>query len=101
MKDGGHGRAHADGRHDMTDDLIRLFVLAMPVAAIAWTVTHEEVFKELRDYCVARSRARRPLAVRKFFYLFTCEYCFSHWVTLALLLVDALHAGLRRLARLS
>jgi len=23
----------------------------------------------------------------KFFYLFTCEYCFSHWVTLALLLV--------------
>jgi len=34
----------------MTDDLIRLFVLAMPVAAIAWTVTHEDLFKELRDY---------------------------------------------------
>ncbi|MBA3770876.1 MAG: hypothetical protein H0X08_10350, partial [Blastocatellia bacterium] len=24
---------------------------------------------------------------RKFFYVFTCEYCFSHWVTLALLVL--------------
>ena len=24
---------------------------------------------------------------RKFFYLFTCEYCFSHYVTAALLLI--------------
>ena len=71
----------------MTDDLIRLFVLAMPVAAIAWAVTHEEVFKELHDYCTARSRAADTLAARKFFYVFTCEYCFSHWVTLALLLL--------------
>ena len=66
---------------------MRLLVLAMPVAAIAWTVTHEEVFKELRDYCDARSRAADTLAARKFFYVFTCEYCFSHWVTLGLLLV--------------
>jgi hypothetical protein len=71
----------------MTQDLFQLLVLAMPVAAIAWTVTHEEVFKELRDYCAARSRAARTLAERKFFYVFTCEYCFSHWVTLGLLLV--------------
>ena len=70
----------------MSDDLIRLFVLAMPVAAIAWAVTHEEVFKELNDYCAERSRNARSLWVRKFFYLFTCEYCFSHWVTLATLL---------------
>ena len=71
----------------MTDDLVRLLVLAMPVAAIAWTVTHEEVFKEFHDYCAARSRAADTLAARKFFYVFTCEYCFSHWVTLGLLLV--------------
>ena len=70
----------------MTDDLIRLFVLAMPIAAISWTVTHEEVFNELRDYCAARSRDAGSFWVRKFFYLFTCEYCFSHWVTLAILL---------------
>jgi hypothetical protein len=67
------------------DDLFRLFVLAMPVAAIAWTLTHEELFKELHDYCVMRSRNARSLAARKFFYLFTCEFCFSHWVTLAVL----------------
>jgi len=71
----------------MTDDLIRLFVLAMPVAAIAWTVTHEDVLKELRDYCTDRGYHARSLAVRKLFYLFTCEYCFSHWVTLVVLLV--------------
>ena len=70
----------------MTDDLIRLFVLAMPVAAIAWTITHEDVFKELRDYCTERSQYARSLAVRKLFYLITCEYCFSHWVTVVLLL---------------
>ncbi len=71
----------------MIEDLFRLLVLAMPVAAIAWTVTHEEVFKEVRDYCMARSRAAGTMAGRKFFYIFTCEYCFSHWVTIALLLV--------------
>ena len=70
----------------MTDDLILLFVLAMPIAAIAWAVTHEEVFKELREFCEARSRRATTLAGRKFFYLFTCEYCFSHWVTLAFLI---------------
>ena len=70
----------------MQDDLIRLFVLAMPIASIAWTVTHEEVFKEAHDYCAERSRDARSAAVRKFFYVFTCEYCFSHWVTLAFLI---------------
>jgi hypothetical protein len=58
-------------------------VLALPVAAIAWTVTHEEVFREPREWCAARSRSARSLRVRKFFYAFTCEYCFSHYVALA------------------
>jgi hypothetical protein len=70
----------------VTEDLIRLFVLAMPIAAIVWAVTHEELFKEVHDYCVARSRNAGSFWVRKFFYIFTCEYCFSHWVTLAVLL---------------
>jgi hypothetical protein len=64
-----------------------LFVLAMPVACIAWTVTHEEVFREPREYCARRSRSAAGFWERKFFYLFTCEYCFSHWVTMALLVV--------------
>jgi hypothetical protein len=66
---------------DWVMQLIWLFILALPVACVAWTVTHEEVFREPRDYCVERARNAKSLAARKFFYLFTCEYCFSHWVT--------------------
>ena len=64
-----------------------LFVLAMPIASIAWTVTHEEVFREPHDWCVARSKSCQRLLSRKLFYLFTCEYCFSHYVTVLLLFI--------------
>jgi hypothetical protein len=64
-----------------------LFVLAVPIACVAWTVTHEEVFREPREYCERRSQTCRKLVQRKFFYLFTCEYCFSHYVTLAFLIL--------------
>lgn len=67
--------------------LVWLFVLAIPVACVAWTVTHEEVFREPREYCARRSQEGNNLAERKFFYLFTCEYCFSHYVTLFFLWV--------------
>ena len=67
--------------------LVALFVLAIPVACIAWTVTHEEIFREPREWCAARSRSARRLLQRKFFYVFTCEYCFSHYVTAAVLVV--------------
>jgi hypothetical protein len=67
--------------------IIWLFVLAIPIACIAWTVTHEEVFREPRDYCLDKSRKCLRLYQRKFFYLFTCEYCFSHYVTLFFLVI--------------
>ncbi len=63
--------------------IVWLLVLALPVAAVAWTVTHEEIFRELRNYCTHRSQHCRRLVQRKFFYIFTCEYCFSHYVTAA------------------
>ena len=62
-----------------------LFILAIPIACMAWTVTHEEVFREPREYCSKRSTTAKTLLVRKFFYLFTCEYCFSHYVTVLFL----------------
>ena len=68
-------------------DLVTLVVLALPVAAIAWTVTHEELFREFHDYCVGRSERGTSLASRKFFYLFTCEYCFSHYVAIFFLFI--------------
>lgn len=64
-----------------------IFILALPVACIAWTFTKEEVFRELREFCVNRSKGCKHLYQRKFFYLFTCEYCFSHYVTLFILLI--------------
>ena len=63
-----------------------LFVLGIPIASVAWTVTHEEIFREPREWCVKKSRTCKSIFERKFFYLFTCEYCFSHWVTLFALL---------------
>lgn len=64
-----------------------LFLLAVPVACISWTVTHEEVFREPREYCIKRCHEGRSLPERKFFYLFTCEYCFSHYVTLLFIIL--------------
>lgn len=69
------------------EQLAYLFILAIPIACIAWTVTHEEVFREPREFCKERSEKCRKLVERKFFYLFTCEYCFSHYVTALFLLI--------------
>jgi hypothetical protein len=66
----------------LVHQLAWLALLGLPVATIAWTVTHEEIFREPRAWCERRSRTCRSLLGRKFFYLFTCEYCFSHWVGL-------------------
>ncbi len=71
----------------LSTQLIWLFTLALPIACIAWTVTHEEVFREPREYCIRCSQERKSLLARKFFYLFTCEYCFSHYVVLVMLLL--------------
>lgn len=60
-----------------------LFVLAIPVASVAWTITHEDVFAELREICAKKSERCKRFLQRKFFYLFTCEYCFSHYVAAA------------------
>lgn len=67
--------------------IIFLFVLALPIASIAWTVTHEEVFREPREYCVDHSQTSSSVFMRKFFFLFTCEYCFSHYVTIVFLII--------------
>jgi hypothetical protein len=75
---------------DSTHPLLQvlwLFILSIPVSCVAWTVTHEEIFREPREFCEKRSKTCRSLLERKFFYLFTCEYCFSHYVTAAFLVI--------------
>jgi hypothetical protein len=64
----------------LTVQMAWLFVLALPVASIAWTVTHEEIFREPREWAAGRSRTAASYLERKFFYICTCEYCFSHYV---------------------
>src|SRR5690242_5275425 len=64
-----------------------LLLLGIPVGCVAWTVTHEEVFREPREFCEQKSKTCRNLLQRKFFYLFTCEYCFSHYVTAGFLII--------------
>lgn len=76
---------------EMTEQLFWLFILAIPISCVAWTVTHEEVFREPREYCVGRSKRGRTILERKFFYLFTCEYCFSHYVTLFFIILTDFH----------
>jgi hypothetical protein len=71
----------------LSQQVIWLLLLALPIASVTWTVTHEEVLREPREYCVNQSNHNANLFCRKFFYLFTCEYCFSHWVAVAFLMV--------------
>jgi hypothetical protein len=62
------------------DQLFELAILAIPVATVAWTVTHEEIFREPRDWCKRKSESGPSQLRRKFFYLVTCEFCFSFYV---------------------
>jgi len=71
--------------------LLYLVILAIPVACVAWTITHEEVFREAREYCQERSKTCEKLLQRKAFYVFTCEYCLSHWVALFFVLLTGFH----------
>ncbi|CAN5348066.1 hypothetical protein BH09BAC2_BH09BAC2_15410 [soil metagenome] len=75
----------------LSEQTAYLFLLALPIASIVWTVTHEEIFKEPRDFCIRKSKQCKKLFQRKFFYLFTCEYCFSHYVTLAMIIISRYH----------
>jgi len=67
--------------------LVTLFILAIPVACVARTVVFEEIFREPREWCKHKSQTCSTFFSRKFFYLFTCEYCFSHWVTILFLVI--------------
>ena len=72
---------------EIASQIFWLIILSMVVASIAWTVTQEEIFREPREYCEEKSETCKSLLQRKFFYVFTCEYCFSHWVTIFILIL--------------
>jgi len=72
----------------LSEQVADLFLLALPTSCVAWTVTHEEIFKEPREFCVKKSKECRTIFERKFFYLFTCEYCFSHYIAALFLIIS-------------
>src|SRR6267142_6107254 len=72
----------------LADQTFTLFLLAIPIACVAWTITHEEAFREVREWCLRKSERCRRLPSRKFFYLFTCEYCLSHYVAAFFLILS-------------
>ncbi|MBK7110007.1 MAG: hypothetical protein IPH61_12950 [Bacteroidetes bacterium] len=72
---------------ELSTQIAYLFLLAIPIACIAWTITHEEITREPREYCLKKSKNSKSILKCKFFYLFTCEYCFSHYVTIFFLLL--------------
>ncbi|MDZ4713537.1 MAG: hypothetical protein SGI89_14605 [bacterium] len=76
---------------DLSQQVSDLFLLALPVACISWTITHEDILKEPREFCVERSKSSKYIFQRKLYYLFTCEYCFSHYVTLFFLIITGYH----------
>ena len=73
------------------NEIAALFILSVPVACISWTITHEEIFSELKKYCSKCSNESKNIIKRKFFYLFTCEYCFSHYITALMLIITKYH----------
>jgi hypothetical protein len=70
-------------RNSLGGQIFWLLILAVPIACVARTVIYEEVFREPREWCGTKSQTCARLIQRKFFYVFTCEYCFSHYVTIA------------------
>jgi len=58
------------------EQITELAILGIPVATVTWTVTHEEVLRELREWCSKKSKSCERLYQRKF----TCEYCLSHYL---------------------
>jgi len=75
----------------LSEQVAWLFLLAIPITCISWTVTHEEIFKEPRNFCSEKSKTCKSIWQRKFYYIFTCEYCFSHYVSIAFLIITQYH----------
>lgn len=67
--------------------VVWLFILALPIASVSWTITHEEIFREPREELKQQSERAPSLIRRKFYYAWTCEYCFSHYVTIFFLVI--------------
>jgi hypothetical protein len=70
---------------NLANQITWLFLLALPIACLAWTAAHEEIFREPREWLEERSRNAGSWLVRKACFALTCDYCLSHYVTAAVI----------------
>lgn len=68
-----------------------IFILAVVVACVSWTVTKEEIFQWFRKWCDDLKKNNKCKGWRGWTcdmvgYLPTCYYCLSHSVTVVVLL---------------
>jgi hypothetical protein len=77
---------------DLVSQLVFALLLAIPVACVTWTVTQEELFREIRDALKAFQK-RHPDSIwrQKLAYMPTCPFCFSHYVTAFFLFLFRFH----------
>jgi hypothetical protein len=52
---------------DLARQIEWLFILAIRIACISWTVTHEDIFREPREFCVRCSKQRKYLLTKNSF----------------------------------
>ncbi len=63
-------------------DIPTAFVIALPVAYLAWTISREEITRNARDW-VMRTIGSDPIGF-KLAYLVRCGFCLSPWLALLL-----------------
>jgi len=79
---------------DILAQIYQLLIVSLAAASVSWTVTQEEIFREPREWFKKGSESSSSFLLRKFFYVFTCEYCFSHWVSLFFLVLTGMQVGI-------
>jgi hypothetical protein len=75
----------------MLEQLAWLAVLALPTACLSWTLTREEIVREPREWLIHCSRTAGSWWQRKFCYMWTCDYCLSHYVAAAMVAMTGFH----------
>lgn len=66
---------------DLLNQLMDALVLAIPVACIVWTITHEEICRDVQDALKAYQKRQPPGSWRRrLAYMPSCPYCLSHYV---------------------
>jgi hypothetical protein len=68
----------------MINNIVSFLFLSLACGIISFTITKSVLFEEFRDFFFYRSNKQPGKFISN---LVTCPYCFSHWVSLAIVLI--------------